>query len=137
MRFVQGLAMFAATFTAGAATIAVTLVADTLSRQLDEGFGQVEWGHLGEGDVALLAVVATAVWGLLAGLAAVKRLSVWSAGLAGVMVGLGVVTFVLALARSFDGLTMVLAWEMPFPVAGALAGWAVWRWLEPRAARPI
>ncbi len=22
-------------------------------------------------------------------------------------------------------------------VAGALAGWAVWRWLEPRAARPI
>ena len=132
MRFIQGLAMFAATFVAGAAALALSRTVAMAVWAAGNAVTEVDWGDLVKGGGAVAAVGAIAVWGLLFVLSAVKRLRVWSAGLAGAAVGLGLVMGFMAITRAWEMLALVLAVFGPFPVAGAVAGWWVWRLTQPR-----
>ncbi len=133
MRFVQGLAMFAATLVAEAATIAATWGAAMVISPPDDTAKQADLTSLMAVGAVLVVAGAIGVWVLLFVLAAVKRLRALSAAGAGLAVGVGLAMVLMGIAGAWDSVGLVLAWGVPFPVAGGLAGWAVWRWLAPKA----
>ena len=134
MRFIQGLAMFAATFVAGAATAAAIGYVAVLATPPDDTAKQVGWQAIAIIFGGLVLTGTIAVWLALIGLAAWKRLGPRSAIVTGLGLGVALALASAAVTSDWFGIWLILLWIVPFPVAGALAGWWVWRWLEPRVA---
>ena len=131
MRFIQGLAMFAAVLAAGAVTAALVWTVAVLVTPPDDTAKQMGWQAIVFFGGGVILVATIAVWLVLMALAGLKRLGPRSAIVTGLGIGVALALALTALAADWSGIWLVLLWMVPFPLAGALAGWWVWRRMLP------